>query len=230
MRVFLITEDAARGAHDVVRRLCRATLSLVDEDADLQQIEWVQLPSVLRPAASPSAWATRGDQQENLRDLVARVAEELLRGQHVFVVWHFDGDQPWSTGRRDNEERFEAVIRRRVRHHLSSTSMLALERLLTLVPYYSIEAWLFQNSAKLRDELPEADQLTVARWQESPHILDDLLKVKDCLGVRDRRNAELARGWPARQVYGVGRSFAAVVERWRASEHLARSLRGITWS
>jgi len=236
MRLFLITEDRSKHAVEVVQSIARATLLLVNEDADLRrrELSWAKLEETMWPAASPSAWATRGRQQEALRDLVNRVAEEVVAERPTFVVWHFDGDARWSSGERANEERFRAVIETRVRRVVVQRGYGegSLERLLTMVPYYSIESWLYRNVRKLRQQgLTEGDRQTVADWMAAgPGALDDVVQVKSEQSVRDRRNLHLAKGWPSVKVKDDSPSYRRTVRLWQANEQLREALGSLVWT
>jgi hypothetical protein len=210
----------------VLERLVRAALRLIDESVPHDAVRFEAIPKSHHAVLRPSRWSDRAEERR-LRDLVRFVAERLSSGTPTFVVWHFDGDVPWSQRVESvNVRRFEEVIQTRVRRILSTTQRpVGIDHLLRMVPFYSVEAWLFQNFRKLeRMELDGSDRARVSAWRERREGLDEISKVKESLSIRDRRNAELAKGWPAADVEAVGASFAATMRDWRANRALTQAL------
>jgi len=108
-------------------------------------------------------------------------------------------------------------------------------KLIRLVPFYCIEAWLFQNTMAARRLLKKtgrcrpADSALLDAWKADPSLLDDLFKPKEQICMGARFNKELASSaFPAAKVEGVRRSFALVVDSMRACQPLVDALR-MTW-
>ena len=102
-----------------------------------------------------------------------------------------------------------------------------MARLLECVPFYSIEAWLYQSTdaalALCRSNYQGADASTFSKWAENRALLDEVLKPKDRTCLRDKHNEELADGLPVREVLQAGRSltwFAWVLLSCPDLEHL----------
>jgi hypothetical protein len=183
------------------------------------------------------------------------VAEKLLEG-HIwpdtgtpsFVFFHFDGDHTWQNRHLTEDGKvadLKEFIQRRVTPALDRAlhkqreadpdvdvdagRTAALLRLRRLTPFYSIEAWLFQNTVEARrlclltcgkhvDELQE--------WEADRGKLDELAKPKDalpCIATQDHV-ALASSGFPARDVYAVGKSYAAAVGNLRRCSDLRAAL------
>ncbi len=107
----------------------------------------------------------------------------------------------------------------------------SMERLLLLVPFWSIEAWVYQNADEAITVCREKDQgshvETFEKWAHNRGDLDEMESPKTksgtCLG--QKFNAKLAEnGYPARDVYEVNKSFAKAVDGFRACEALHEAL------
>ena len=93
----------------------------------------------------------------------------------------------------------------------------ALARLVLVMPFWSIEAWCYQNTdvaiRLCHEHHSGADVSLFQRWQQDRTALDDVPKPKDTACLRDRHNRELSsQGFPADDVYLAGTSFAAAVD------------------
>lgn len=190
---------------------------------------------------------------ENLRLLLRSIATHIARSTH-FCSFHYDGDTTWER-RADSasDAQFEAIVGARLRQTLTqwldSTHVAAeerdqrvarmLERLLPIVPHYSIEAWLFQNTDELRVACQRsgAQANVVAEcaarcdaWSEDRSLLDEVAKVKESVCAKDTANEALATTLSNQTFAAVveaGKSLAATRDRWAQREQLRDSLASI---
>ena len=158
-----------------------------------------------------------------------------------FVFLHSDADRRWSE--RDanpsvNVRRFREELSVAVRQLLRGTLAkrqdernedAIMSRLCLLAPYYSIEAWLYQNTdlaialCRKHHGGQHVDRFTT--WAEDRALLDDEHKPKDSTCLRDDFNRTLAEsGFPASEVYDVGASFAESVNQIMACDALCAAL------
>lgn len=104
-----------------------------------------------------------------------------------------------------------------------------------MTPFYSIEAWLYQNTKRVR-ELCERRcgkhlQL-IDGWQRDRRALEEIEQPKKQLCIRNDENHELAETFThqlADELYLLEQSFHATVERLQACPGLQPALRA-TWS
>jgi len=137
-----------------------------------------------------------------LRYLARKIAEP-----GGFVVFHYDGDERWSE-RAESPARaqFDREIRRRVEQVLSASRMPReviarhLARLIECVPFYSLEAWTYQATAR-----------AIALCREEV-----------CL--RDAHNADLGKHVPVWEVVQAGRSMTWFVWSLHAQGELEDAL------
>jgi hypothetical protein len=94
-----------------------------------------------------------------------------------------------------------------------------VDRLVPVIPYFEIEAWLYQNTRALRtaaegcgEREREATVALANAWEADRRALDEVPRPKDATCVRDGANDVLARGYPAAEVFDVDASFARSVE------------------
>jgi hypothetical protein len=239
--ILVLTEDSGKHAHATMVALCKKMLQLVEPACQTQRIEFEPARESARYIVNANRWKSGQKHRERV-DLVRTVATKIGE-RNGFVLFHVDGDCAWSRqASADSREKFEKLIVRPLRALLASDvrgqplsgpeveSLLA--RLRLIVPFYSVEAWLYQNTdvaiALCHDHHDGKDADRFASWKERRHELDEMEQPKRQLCLQDRHNKELAETrYPARVVYEVGASFAATVDSLRACESLCKALRAI---
>lgn len=105
-----------------------------------------------------------------------------------------------------------------------------MERLVVLVPFYSIEAWTYQNTQRARALCREhhggRDVECFDAWERDRTALDEVEQPKRETCLADRHNRDLAESaFPHEQVHAAGTSFRAAVEALRACQDLRDALR-----
>jgi hypothetical protein len=87
-----------------------------------------------------------------------------------------------------------------------------MSRLLVLVPFWCIEAWLFQNGVEARRHCPDPEHACARRldaWSAARDRLDEEPTPKELLCFTSRHNLALAGAeFPAEAVALVGKSYA----------------------
>jgi hypothetical protein len=217
----VLTEDGAKDARAVIVALLRRTLTqVVAPGCDTRSRVAFSAQDAagverIRPLLVGANWKGRSI---DLRNLIQFIATELISGR--VVLHHIDGDRPWSKAPGENAEKYEERVRRAVRRclreRLSEADTEAhLARLVLWMPYYSVEAWLYQNLDEVeRIAQGDAELMSlVAQWRARPAQLEEALKPKDLhprLG--SRHNLWLAeQGWPAARVFGLSLSYRSAV-------------------
>lgn len=175
------------------------------------------------------------------------------------MLFHVDGDVPFTSAKSagpespaesENVRKFRAFIEREVMQFVEHRRGVApgavkelqgdsgappgseMAQLLLAVPYYSIEAWLFQNVERAK-ELCRAHPTCggahveiLDEWARNRALLDDVEQPKERLCFADAHNRDLAgAGFPAEAVYDARRSFAETVDRLMECPRLIEALR-----
>jgi hypothetical protein len=240
--ILVLTEDSGKHAHDTMVALCKKMLQLVEPTCQTQCIEFEPAREGARHVVNANRWKS-GKKHRELVDLVKTIATKLGE-RDGFVFFHVDGDCAWSRrGSTDSLEKLHKLIVRPLRALLLASSVRGqpmsgpevenlLARMQLVVPFYSVEAWLYQNIdvalALCREHHGGKDADRFASWRERRHEIDELEQPKQQLCLQDRHNKELAEtAYPARVVYDVGASFAATVDSLRACDALRLALRAI---
>jgi hypothetical protein len=238
MNVLILSEDSGKDAFRVVSTLVRSMLRLVDSGTQTHRISFAPLEDgEARLAMYANNWRSSSPRYEQkVRSLARVIATGLSRG---FVFYHVDGDCRWSEAPSKHEDVFERAVVRRVRNQLMSARQSSevdqmMSRLHLIIPFYSIEAWLYQNTKVAIAKCAEFDRSqcveTFREWARDRAILDEVYKVKERVCLRDRFNLDLASSsFPAIDVYDARASFNASIERLRISDQLRAALSG-TWS
>jgi hypothetical protein len=240
--VLLLTEDSAKDAPQVLEKLVRAALKLVVARPGPAEILFTPPPEQAAWWMHGNLWRSEGNlpkaqvgqRNRHLRDLTQSIATHLLLRERLGVVcFHYDGDAAWS-GRPTSPTtlQFARIIRTRVRDLLTNPASgqaslhgrqpvpglrgtelgAACDRLVEVVPYYSIEAWLYQNldeADRIAATPPESISLQeqLASWRADRHQIERVLQIKKNCGLHDRHNLALATNWTARMALPHGRSF-----------------------
>ncbi|WP_437729943.1 hypothetical protein [Sorangium sp. So ce1335] len=240
--ILVLSEDSAGGAHDTLVALAKNLLRLVDSSYDWQQVRFEPPEGEgVRKALRGNLWKSREPRDYRARlDLIGYIATKLLEGDRAFVLYHIDGDRPWTEREAsENVTKFrsfiETDVRQFVEHRRRQTGRapagdLALSQLLLVVPYYSIEAWLFQNTragARFCEENPACRGKHVSlfqAWANDRGALDEIVKPKNQVCFKDGHNRQLAEGLDVEAVYYAEKSLHHAVESLHQNAALLAAL------
>lgn len=232
----VLSEDGAKDAYAVVCCLTRQIIRFVAPGFPLRSVQLLPLnEKAAQQAVRGNIWKSRAPQDRPKRIALMKTLLNDVLMKDGFVVFHIDADQIWA--RREqclNLRQFEGFVAEicqnladaRDPERTPEKLREAFERrLLLLVPFYSIESWLYQSTAcavaicdaehqgKHRDRFIE--------WERDRALLDDVSQPKDAVVLGGRYNLKLAEaGVPARALQEAGRSFARAVDGFRACSEL----------
>jgi hypothetical protein len=256
--LYLLTEDSGKHANATMRSLLEHMLRVLMDNnihlecVDLRPLEDERHLYILRGnhwRSTSKKPASRQDEMK-IRELCSWIRLRLTRGE--FVLFHYDGDTVWSLrNESQNQNQHFPKLREGVLRALlqagesspgsrssvtpaaalsSDEANLALARLLEIVPFYSIEAWLFRNfdrAEELCREWPCGKHITstIAAWRGDPTRLDEQSKPKEELCFKAEYNADLAAsGFPSQDLYKQHASFYEAVEALRRCDQLMKKL------
>jgi len=237
--LLLLTEDSGRDAHATHEALVRSMLRLIAPGHDASAIAIEPANDAQRDAMRGNGWdSTNAEDEPKRRSLVRSIATRLCQSNLHIVLFHYDGDRPWaermSCARHAVfDRRIVAPITQLIANRSAEQRARALARLITIVPFYSVEAWLYQNTAvavRLCEKHHGGRHVeSLARFAADRGMLDEERKPKDNVCLSDRFNLALATDrFPAKEVCAVGKSFHAAVERLRESADLVGLLAALT--
>ncbi len=197
-RILVLAED---GCAEPLRALVWKMLRLVEPRYDANRIDMESSTGSLARGKS------RQHSHKRLVEIARHIATTVFR-ENNFALYHTDADRTFSDPRRDQPENVRfyenkvlVVVRQhiedlRARHgDMRSTDSIML-RIQLLLPYYSIEAWLLQNT-QVGQELCKKHHggrhLDDFRgWEAERGRLDEIEKPKERACIGDRFNRELA--------------------------------------
>jgi len=259
LSIVLLTEDGAGHGHETLEAMARQMLLLVEAKCRTERIDFFKPSKSLRDVMHGNQWRSRNPKDIGLRERIVLfgrfIAGKLLEGlirpdveAPSFVFFHFDGDHAWQERHLTKDDivaDFEDFIRRRVipaidralhkqreagiEVEVDAGRKAALLRLRRLTPFYSIEAWLFQNTAEAR----RLCSLTCGKhmgelqmWEADRGKLDELEKPKYALPCieTDDHLALASSSFPTREVYVARKSYAAAVDNLRRCRDLRSAL------
>lgn len=222
MSVLVLTEDSGSSAYDTVHALAKQMLKLLVPSVQMHRIRFSPLEDAqARQAMHANLWKSRNTLDERARRQLVRSIITKLLEDSGFVFYHIDGDCLWSEHQSsENIREFERLMLQsiqaglrdglRKRGYPDSELQERLQRLRLLIPYYSIEAWLYQNTREAR-ALCGCNRCAlefIDRWEQDRASLDEELRPKEKLCFQDKHNAHLAKvGFPAEAVFKAGASF-----------------------
>ncbi len=239
--LLLLTEDSGRDAPATQAALVRAMLRLFAPRHDSREVALEPANDAQRQVMRGNRWdSARKEYEPQRRSLVRSIATRICQDNLHFVLFHYDGDLAWSDRERcPRHEVFERMIVTAVRQLVVATGRTpeqqkrALSRLVTVIPFYSVEAWLYQNTPVAVDLCRRLYGGTHADlfdgWSHNRGELDEVIQPKRATCLEDKHNRELAEGaFPADVVYAAGKSFYETVERLRGCSGLAGVLEALS--
>ncbi len=239
--LLLLTEDSGRDSHATHEALVRSMLRLIAPAHDASAIAIEPANDAQRDAMRGNIWdSTKAEDRPRKIALMRSIATRLCESNLHVVLFHYDGDRRWSE--RDHCARHATFAKHIVTPITQHPKFLertaeqraaALARLITIVPFYSVESWLYQNTAvavRLCEEHHGGRHVeSLARFAADRGMLDEERKPKDSVCLSDRFNLALAtERFPAKEVCAAGKSFHAAVKRLRESADLVGLLAALT--
>ncbi|AUX43751.1 hypothetical protein SOCE26_052060 [Sorangium cellulosum] len=238
--IVILTEDSGADGRATVEALVGRMLELVAPGYGRHRVDFLPSEPREEEAMRGNVWKTDGrnpvDHERRVR-LLRYIARKLLLPD-TFVVFHIDGDRPWSE--RSTSENLAKFDRRVLtvlpqvveRGHANAprtrrkgkggdeppAPVLQLGHLLLVCPFRSIEAWLYQNvrraSEICRREHAGRHVGDIEAWEGKREELDELPAPDDVLCLKKAYNLELAsHGFPTQLAYDARKSFAESVDR-----------------
>ena len=239
--ILVLSEDSAHDAHATLVELAKRMLRFIDPKCGIHRIRFEPPDNEqARRALRGNLWkSTNPREQVFRRALIGYIATKLLEGPASFVMFHVDGDRPWSA--RDsceNLDKFQRFIERDVTQFVehrrqsgadvrgkpgvsaNAADLPSMEQLLRITPFYSIESWLYQNTQRAvvlcRANAACAGEHVdlLEGWKRDRASLDEVLQPKTTVCFGAKHNMELAgSGFPTSAVYDARASFAETVDR-----------------
>lgn len=248
LRIFVLTEDTSKDARATVEALVRKMLPLVVPNCRVHdRVAFFPTDPREQEAMHGEAWKSEKQIHREARVRLQRYIARRLCEPQTFVVFHVDGDEPWQNRTTSvNGEKFQAFVvliaqaagagqrsvqksRRAPVHEAKSVSEPDLDNLIRFMPFYTLEAWLYQNLqgvveiCRRQHDGKHVDAVRV--WEDKRHELDELPKPANHFCVAKMHNLELAnRGFPAQKAYEVQKSFFDSVERMKNCHKLVAAL------
>ena len=151
-----------------------------------------------------------------------------------------DGDRTWADREEsENVRKFRAFIETNVRQFVEHRwrqmgraidGEFSLAQLLVMVPFYSIEAWVLQNTQAGRrlclehEECKGQHSALFDAWEKDRTALDEILQPKEKICFKGKHNHRLAEGLDIDTVYYAERSLHQTIETFLKCEPLIRAL------
>jgi hypothetical protein len=252
LSIVILTEGSGKDGRATIEALAKQMFHLVGPGFGSHRIQFVPRDQREEEAMRGNVWKTDGknpQEYERRVRLLRYIARNLLL-PNTLVLFHIDGDRPWSERHTsENTAKFERLVRGRLpqvvdrgrannpttkaqaRENTSLPPQLHLENLLLICicPFRSIEAWLYQN---LRTAVAICSRehwgihvTDLEAWEQRRGELDELPAPEKSSCLRKEFNLELAtHGFPTRETYEVRKSFAESVDRMLACSTLCRAL------
>jgi hypothetical protein len=248
VRIVVLTEDTSKDARATVEALVRKMLPLVVPNCRVYD-RIAFLPTEPREHEAMHGGAWKGDKQRDhdARVRLQRYIARRLCEPKTFVVFHVDGDTPWENrAQSENVRKFGAFVvriaqaagagqrsvqksRRSPTPDANAAPEIDLDRFIPLVPFYTLESWLYQNLQCAIDicrrEHDGRHVEALRAWERVRHELDEVIKPDEHFCLTKMHNLELAsKGFPAQTVYDTKKSFFDSVECMKARKGFVEAL------
>lgn len=242
LTLLILTEDSAASAHKTVTALVKKMLQLLVPECQTQRIVFEPQGESAARAMHGNLWKSRNPRdRQKLVDLRQSIATKLVESTDDvpgFVAFHVDGDRRWADrASSENVVRFADFVLTYVEPIVSAALAkkgrgdelpARMARLLPLTPFYSVEAWLYQNTVEARRLCAAScgrHLEQIQGWETARGELDEIEKPKEnlCLGAEHNRTLAV-RGFPADAVLAAGKSYTAAVEHLLGCDALGAAL------
>ena len=217
----VLTEDTGDSGRKPVVFCVRAMCDLLIHGVDWRGVQTLPREDAgadLVRSLGVKLWRGRDGRGHQSRVRLARyLADQLIGGPGPprFVFFHLDADVTWNQGgadASDNVRQFRDLLEPAIRFWLNAGRAVDLdarmERLHLIVPVYSIEAWLYQSTARAAEICRQrscrgAHVAQYSAWAADRTLLDDVRAPKDqrdlhCL--QDADKGALAESLPAQDL------------------------------
>lgn len=243
MGILLLSEDGSENARPTLEALVKKMMRLVDEHCLTNMLPFDKPDKAAVAIVRANLWkSTNPKHRSEIVALRRTLATKLTAQPPGFVLFHIDGDCRWSEEAScENHAQFRKSIVAKVRERIVETNSKwtkdevdrCMSRLIVLLPFYSIEAWVYQNIKRARElcriyhggrHVQQFDD-----WERDRAALDEIEKPKEVGCLQSKHNRDLAENaFPHKEAHAAGASFRAAVEALRACQDLCDALR-VTW-
>ena len=231
---FLVfTEDGSKDALATIEALTKKLLRYIDPACETHRIRF-------EPGNEEAREILTANQFKNPRhgrrfQLYRYVATQLTI-ENRFIVHHVDADRTWGARDADPSENAAAIQRDIIDHvrkvlceRFSDEEIdRRLARFFRLVPYWEIEAWLYQNTGQAlcfcKDRPACRCAALLADWKSDRGLLDETRHPSDLLCFGKHHNEALVQGFPTAEVVAAGKSLAAAVDAMFACDALLHAI------
>jgi hypothetical protein len=173
--IALLSEDRSEATWRGLKAILQKLLRRFEDDGFMPRIEIVPVDPSVRPVVIANRWRSAQAKDDVAKRELWRYLARKVGKPGGFVVFHYDGDIPWS---KRTESPARAQIDRKVRTRVAqvlSGSRLSreeisrrMERIIECVPSYSVEAWTYQATARAialcREKYRGADVKKLEAW------------------------------------------------------------------
>ena len=247
MSIVLISEDGSQSSEAVLENVIKRTfVHCVDSETQTHRIEFRPLRDAKlgEPALASAVCANSWKQKKSsvrvdiigfIRFLATNLGADFEIPRFVFM--HFDGDCQWSNRAAcENRTKFFAEVLPKVEYLLKGKGLtdeaiaLSLARLKLIVPFYSIESWLYTSRAECitycREVYPEdAGCQTLFDEAQSSAGFDEVLVIKEMACFGSRFNVNLAKLFPVADAYDHNCSYADFVNQLMKCAQITSALK-----
>lgn len=220
VKVLIVTEDTGTESFEVLKNLINSILKNIVEDYQSQLIEFKPVEKCYLPVCSGNRWKQEKPHKDPklAREITAfkkYIVQHTMKSS-AFIFWHIDGDMMWAqfargkecANRKSLDTFIEKVLKGMTIHQRDKVPPTPEGCFLKLLPFYSIEAWLYQNSQALQKITENTGDIQAT----DASVFDDILKVKEAFKIKAKYNLQLSQSFPFQKVYELGKSFHHTVE------------------
>ncbi|MCP4137822.1 MAG: hypothetical protein GY754_43070 [bacterium] len=164
LKIIVVTEDSSKDSFGVLKNIINSILKNTTENFQSQVLEY-EYPDKHTDVMNGNRWQEKRPREfsKKITDFKRQITSYLME-EYTYIFWHFDGDQKW----KDSKEGARCTHISKFQKFFGPISEQvsgAMEKVLFITPFYSIESWLYQNTQKLKKLKEKTDDIQkTAPW------------------------------------------------------------------
>ncbi len=205
LKIIIITEDAADDSFVTLKNIINSILKNNFSNFQTHIIDY-EFPEKHKDIMKANLWTDK--KPGNKITSFKRKLNSYINDTNTYVFWHFDGDKKWKDSKLGKSTKILDQFQKFV-EPIKSRNKDLIDKIFLLVPFYSIESWLYQNDNALK----KLDKKAVSEILEMDDSnLDEIFKIKENFKLGSEANFELSKNFPYQKAYDVKKSFHHSVE------------------
>lgn len=232
MQIYLFGEDSYSKSTKILKNIILKSFFQIDSNFNDESEEFSY-------AETEFYWLTlQSNQWKNKKptsnfDSLCKLIADIYLNEDEFIFWHIDADITWQDGFNINSSSniidFQNIILKKVANYLSAKGTtldfeILYNKLILIVPFYSIESWLYENYQIIEHTHKAEFQVLQNLKHTHGDTFDMIHQIKNTPSVQDKVNLELSNNFPSSKIYRIGMSYAHFLDKLKQNESIKNAI------